>query len=61
MGIPPMEYVQRVRTQAAIFMLRETRDKVSTIAQRLGFYDGPHLALTLRRLGLGRARDFRRV
>jgi len=61
MGIPPMEYVQRVRTQAAIFMLRETRDKVRTIAQRFGFYDGPHLAFTLRRRGLGRARDFRRV
>jgi DNA-binding response OmpR family regulator len=61
MGIPPMEYVQRVRTQAAIFMLRETRDKVSTIAQRVGFYDGQHLALTLRRRGLGRARDFRQI
>jgi len=61
MGIPPMEYVQRVRIQAAIFTLRETRDKVSTIARRFGFYDGPHLAFTLRRLGLGRARDFRQV
>ena len=61
MGIPPIEYVQRVRTQAAIFMLRETHDKVSTIAQRFGFYDGPHLAFTLRRLGLGRARDYRQV
>jgi DNA-binding NtrC family response regulator len=59
MGIPPMEYIQRVRTQAAIFMLRETRDKVSAIARRFGFYDGPHLALTLRRRGLGRARDYR--
>jgi len=59
MGIPPMEYVQRVRTQSAIFMLRETRDKVSAIARRFGFYDGPHLALTLRRRGLGRATDFR--
>jgi len=39
-----MEYIQRVRTQAAIFTLRETRDKVSTIARRFGFYDGPHLA-----------------
>jgi DNA-binding response OmpR family regulator len=61
MGIPPMEYVQRVRIQAAIFVLRESRDKVSTIAQRFGFYDGPHLALALRRQGLGRARDFRQV
>jgi len=61
MGIPPMEYVQRVRTQAAIFILRETRDKVSTIARRFGFYDGPHLAFTLRRRGLGRPRDFRQV
>ena len=61
MGIPPMEYVQRVRTQAAIFMLRETRDKVSAIARRVGFYDGQHLALTLRRRGLGRARDFRQA
>jgi len=51
MGIPPMEYVQRVRIQAAIFVLRESHDKVSTIAQRFGFYDGPHLALGLRRLG----------
>jgi len=34
MGIPPMEYVQRVRTQAAIFTLRETRDKVSTMARQ---------------------------
>jgi len=59
MGIPPMEYVVRVRTQAAIFMLRETCDKVSTIAQRFGFYDGPHLAMTLRRRGLGRPSDFR--
>jgi len=61
MGIPPMEYVQRVRTQAAIFMLRETREKVSTIARRVGFYDGQHLAFTLRRRGLGRARDFRKA
>jgi DNA-binding response OmpR family regulator len=61
MGITPMEYVQRVRIQAAIFMLRETRDKVSTIARRFGFYDGPHLALTLRRRGLNRAGDYRRI
>jgi len=61
MGIPPMDYVHRVRTQAAIFMLRETRDKVSTIAQQVGFYDGPHLALSLRRRGLGRPRDFRQT
>jgi len=59
MGIPPMEYIIRVRTQAAIFVLRETRDKVSTIAQRFGFYDGPHLAMTFRRRGLGRPSDFR--
>ena len=60
MGIPPMEYVVRVRIQAAIFALRETHDKVSTIAWRFGFYDGPHFALTLRRRGLGRPGDFRR-
>jgi len=42
-------------------MLRETRDKVSTIAPRFGFYDGPHWAFTLRRRGLGRPRDFRQV
>src|SRR5437867_473364 len=60
MGIPPMEYVVRVRIQPAIFALRETRDKVSTIAWRFGFYDGPHLALTLRRRGLGSPGDFRR-
>jgi transcriptional regulator GlxA family with amidase domain len=54
-----MDYVARVRTQAAIFMLRETGDKVSTIARRLGFYDGPHLAMTLRRRGLGRPSDYR--
>jgi DNA-binding response OmpR family regulator len=59
MGMPPMDYVARVRTQAAIFMLRETGDKVSTIARRLGFYDGPHLAMTLRRRGLGRPSDYR--
>ncbi len=59
MGIPPMEYVQRVRIQAAIFQLRENLDKVSTIARRFGFYDGPHLAMTFRRRGLGRPRDFR--
>jgi DNA-binding response OmpR family regulator len=61
MGIPPMEYVQRVRIQAAIFTLRETRDKVCTIAQRYGFYDGPHLAFALRRRGLGCPRDFRQA
>ena len=60
MGSPPMEWVVRVRIQAAIFALRETGDKVSTIARRFGFYDGPHLALTLRRRGLGRPGDFRR-
>jgi DNA-binding response OmpR family regulator/AraC-like DNA-binding protein len=59
MGLPPMEYLVRVRVQAAIFVLRETRDKVSTVARRFGFYDGPHLALTLRRRGLGRPQDFR--
>jgi len=59
MDIPPMEYVTRVRTQAAIFMLRETRDKVGTIARRLGFYDGPHLAMRLRRSGLGSPTAFR--
>ncbi len=59
MGLPPMEYLVRVRVQAAISMLRETRDKVSTVARRFGFYDGPHLALTLRRRGLGRPQDFR--
>jgi len=59
MGIPPMEYVTRVRVQAAIFTLRETHDKVSTIARQFGFYDGPHLAMTLRRRGLGRPSDFR--
>jgi len=59
MGLPPMDYLVRVRVQAAIFVLRETRDKVSTVARRFGFYDGPHLALTLRRRGLGRPQDFR--
>ena len=59
MGLPPMEYLVRVRVQAAIFVLRETRDKVSTVARRFGFYDGPHLALTFRRRGLGRPQDFR--
>jgi len=33
---------------------RETRDKVTTFVRRFGFYDGPHLALTLRGRGLGR-------
>src|SRR6266446_5799153 len=59
MGISPMEYVVRVRTQDAIFMLRETNDRVSMIAKRVGFYDGPHLAMTLRRRGLGRPSNFR--
>lgn len=59
MGIPPMEYVVRVRVQAAIFQLRENLDKVSTIARRLGFYDGPHLATAFRQRGLGRPSDFR--
>jgi AraC-like DNA-binding protein len=59
MGLPPMEYLVRVRVQAAIFSLRETRDKVGTVAHRFGFYDGPHLALALRRRGLGRPLDFR--
>jgi len=49
----------RVRTQAAISMPHETSDKVGTIAQRLGFYDGSPLAATLRRRGLGRPTDFR--
>lgn len=60
MGIPPMDYVARVRTQAAVFMLRETPDKVGTIARRLGFYDAPHLAMRLRRSGLGSPKEFRR-
>jgi len=59
MGVPPMEYVSRIRVQAAILTLRETRDKVSTVARRFGFYDGPHLALTLRRRGLSRPSGFR--
>ena len=59
MCVPPMQYVGRVRVQAAILTLRETRDKVRTVARRFGFYDGPHLALTLRRRGLGRPSAFR--
>lgn len=59
MGISPMEYVSRVRTQAAIFMLRETSEKVGIIARRLGFFDGPHLATVLRRRSLGRPTEFR--
>ncbi len=61
MRIPPMEYVVRVRVQVAILMLRETRDKVETIARHVGFYDGPHLAYTLRRRGVDRASEFRRL
>ena len=45
-GMSPMQFVQRVRTEEALHLLRTTSLSVAAIAQRLSFAD----TVTLRRL-----------
>src|SRR5262245_41635612 len=48
MGLAPKDFLNRVRLEAAKCLLRETSEKISTIATMVGFYDAPHLARWLK-------------
>jgi len=60
-GIALKTYVNRVRVEAARQLLRQTTDKIETVAGLVGFHDGSHLSrLFLKYLGR-RPGDFRRT
>jgi transcriptional regulator GlxA family with amidase domain len=60
-GQSPLEYVQRVRIERAVHLLRTTDAGVDDIASRVGYADGATLRLLLRRrLGAG-VRELRRT
>ena len=42
------EFVTRVRIEVARYLLRETRDSLEVIAERVGLCDGPHLSRVFR-------------
>ncbi|MEM7245474.1 MAG: helix-turn-helix domain-containing protein [Acidobacteriota bacterium] len=49
-GLAPMQFVQRVRAEEALRLLKTTSLPVSTIAQRLGYGDSATLRRLLKRL-----------
>jgi transcriptional regulator GlxA family with amidase domain len=61
LGKTPLNYVQDLRIERAVHLLRTTSDDVETIAAAVGYADGVTLRnLLRRRLGRG-VRDFRAV
>jgi DNA-binding response OmpR family regulator/AraC-like DNA-binding protein len=56
----PKDFITRVRIEAAKCLLRETEEKVETIARQVGLCDAPHLARTFRRHGEDPPTAFRR-
>src|SRR5262249_54610580 len=53
LGKTPVSYVQDLRVEAAIHLLRTTKDSIETIASAVGYGDGVTLR-TLRRRKTGR-------
>lgn len=49
-GIGLKGYLLRVRVEVAGYLLRETREKQDTVAQRVGFCDAAHLSRWFRRV-----------
>ena len=56
----PKDFITRVRIEADKCLLRETEEKVETIARRVGLCDAPYLARTFRRHGEDPPATFRR-
>lgn len=49
-GLPPQQYLKRLRIQTACRRLVDTRESVAAIAQRCGFADQSHLTREFRRV-----------
>jgi len=58
-GMPPREYLLRVRVHAACHLLEETDRKATTIAQETGFFDHSHFSRTFRRIMGSSPRTYR--
>jgi len=50
LGMPPREYLLRIRIHAACHLLEETDRKATAIAQETGFFDHSHFSRTFRRI-----------
>lgn len=53
LGRPPVRYVQDVRVEHAVHLLRTTAANVDAVAERVGYADGATLRALLRRRHLG--------
>ena len=49
-GLPPQQYLKRLRIQTACRLLVDTRESIASIAQRCGFADQSHLTREFRRV-----------
>jgi len=49
-GLPPQQYLKRLRIQTACRLLVDTRESIAAIALRCGFADQSHLTRDLRRV-----------
>jgi len=49
-GLPPRQYLKRLRVQTACRLLVSTRESIAAIAQRCGFADQSHLTRAFRRV-----------
>lgn len=49
-GLPPQQYLKRLRIQTACRRLVDTRESIAAIAQRCGFADQSHLTREFRRV-----------
>ncbi|MDP1591710.1 MAG: helix-turn-helix domain-containing protein, partial [Prosthecobacter sp.] len=49
-GLPPQQYLKRLRIQTACRLLVDTRESIAAIAQRCGFADQSHLTRAFRRV-----------
>ena len=61
LGKSPLSYVQALRVERAVYLLKTTQATVDEVALRVGYSDGSILRVLLRReLGVG-IREIRRV
>jgi transcriptional regulator GlxA family with amidase domain len=49
-GLPPQQYLKRLRVQTACRMLVDSRESIAGIALRCGFADQSHLTREFRRV-----------
>jgi transcriptional regulator GlxA family with amidase domain len=48
-GLPPARFIEKIRLEAAVKLLEETRHALETIARECGFQSGEHFRLTFTR------------